>query len=706
MLDFCLIPDNKFLRRIFIIIVFCVIVLVAFLTRSYDCARESVKYNEFMPFTLECAMMYSYSWDIARDGKLPKYDDSLVGQENVATDSQMSISLEYFLGYGYRIKEFFSLFTKNTQGSFIANNSSYNINSSFVDWIRIQLRLWISLSAGLIFIWLLLLNSSYLFSVLGGLLFAVAPAAIARATGQDIIRENFAIPLILLTFVAYYWYVLKTSSKTKLILLAFATALALVSWDMTQLCFSLWGICEFVLALFSKEDSRKKFRAWAVIFVVCIICGLFNPYLFSHNLIYSPLVVIVIPSLLIALGFKNKRLLARIILSFAALAVLVALWFMVIKNLGFSGNYSHFYSLLLSKIKFSNIHPIDPSLLDFDSRILWTPALHSATKSIYWNLFHFVMPVFAVLGFFALVLRKARKNLNSSKLTPIVLGLFFFMLFVFMVRFHALAIPFICVGIVVLADAICGGYERKFIRWILIFLLLVLIGYEVAFFMRMERSYNDDAKSQLVLIKELNGASVKNKVILSNFTLSPMLKAYCGAKIVLQPKFEMKGARDAVENYLFLMYHGTEYEFMEFCRKYKVEYFIFDRGMMDGGLNERFLHPWSSRYVANAQVIGKTAPVYLFDNKPETLTYFYFVDGQENSNQNRFMVFKVIYPEDIKRAYSLYFKAENSSGTNALKPIKEAFELNPASPEIRFLSYTLNGNVWPELGFWQGNNTQ
>ena len=697
MLDFCLLPDNKFLRKIFILAMFFAIYLVAFLTRSYDCARESLKYQEFMPFTLECAMMYSYSWDIAKDGRLAKYDKSLVGQKEVSTDSQMSISLEYFLGYGYRVKEFFSSFKKNTEGSFCANNSDYDINTDFVSWIRVQLRLWISLSAGLIFIWLLLLNSSLLFSIFGGLLFAVAPAAIARATGQDIIRENFAIALILFTFVSYYWYVLRNPKKVKLLLLFLGVALALVSWDMTQLCFSLWGIYELIIAIFSKCSSALKFRAWVVVFIACIICGLFNPYLFSHNLIYSPLVVVVIPSLLIALGFRNKRPFARIALSFAALVVLLLLWFMVIKNLGFSGNYSHFYTLLLAKIKFANVQPIDPSLLDFDSRILWTPALHSATKSIYWNLFHFGMVVFAILALIVLTFRKVRNRLNSSLLMPIVFAVFFFMLFTFMVRFHALAIPFICISIIVFAEVFCRAFGKSFIRWILLLILLGLTTSDFFYFMNMERVYNDDCKSQLALIRELNSFSVKNKIILSDFTLSPMLKAYCGARIVLQPKFEMKGARDAVEEYLNLMYHGTEYGFMEFCKRYTVEYFIFDKGMMNGEIKEKFLHPWSTRYIANAEIIKKTAPVYLFSNRPETLTYFYQLDGQESSSQNRFVIFKAIYPKDIIAADSLYFEAENANNSDAVRLINKAFELNPASPEIRYLYYTLNKNNWPKL---------
>lgn len=696
MLNFCVLPDNKFLRKIFIFIMFCLIVLTAFLTRSYDCARESLRYADFMPFTLECAMMYSYSYDIAKDGKIPKDDMALVGAENVSAASQMSISLEYFLGYAYRIKEHILSFFRGDNPDFSPDNLKYNINTHFVDWIRFQLRLWISLSAGLIFIWLLLLDTGFLFSILGGLLFAVAPAAIARATGQDIIRENFAIPLILLTFVSYYCFLLRKPNILKLLLLAVTAALALVSWDMTILCFSLWGIYELIIVPFNRDNVKSKLEAWIAIFIVCIASGLFNPYLFTHNFLCSPLVAIIIPSLIFGLCITTKRTLVRLPLILCVIVILTSLWFLVIKNLGFSDNYSHFYSLLLAKIKFANVQPLNPSLLDFNSRILWTPALHSATVFIYWHLFHFVMLVFIIFFTFAFVFKRTRAKLTSSALLPVVFSKFFFVLFIFMVRFHSLAIPFICVSIALLGDIINKAYKRRSVKYLIYFILIGLIALEVYYFINMRRRYDDDFKAQLALVSDLNPDSIKGKVVLSDFTISPMLKAYCGARIVLQPKFEMKGARDAVEEYLNIMFHGSEKQFMEFCRKHKVEYFIFDTAIMNGGKKEFVLHPWSSRYIANANVVSETAPVYLFYHKPETLTYFYQIDGQENSKQNRFVVFKVIYPKDIAEAYVLYLKAEKSGYKEKLKLINQAFLLNPASPDIRYLYYTLNGNVWPE----------
>ena len=79
--------------KIVILIIFILLVAVAYFIRDYDYTRESAKYPEFVPFTLESAMMYSYSWDIAKNGYLKTNDPSLVSISNYSVDEQMSIKI-------------------------------------------------------------------------------------------------------------------------------------------------------------------------------------------------------------------------------------------------------------------------------------------------------------------------------------------------------------------------------------------------------------------------------------------------------------------------------------------------------------------------------------------------------------------------------------------------------------------------------------
>jgi len=734
--------NNSEKNIILIILCFILLTLFAYTVRTYDYNRESVSLGgEFVPFTLESAMMYSYSRDIAENGSLPDNDRALVGMDDVQTNKQMSISMEYFLGYGYRIKEFIKrvLYTNVTHitdkynvSSITVNRNIYGDNPSFSIWARFQIRLWISVSAGLIFIWLVLSKCSMVMSFFGGLLFAVSPAAIARATGQDLIRENFAIPLILLTLIVYLWYINKTikyneqftvesnNKKCKLgftnrtfsiglgrvfilILLALCCFTALASWDMVQLCFSLWGCYEIINILICKEKPLTRRVPWIVIFIVSIAAAIFIPYLNSHNLIVSPMISIIFPTVLV-LTFCGKKRLGRIILAVIVIVCMFLLWYFILKHFGYSDNYSHFANLIKAKINFGNVKPLNPELLNFDARMLWTPALHSATKKILWMLFHLTFPLFAILLFLTLLFPKSRKciaNRFNDLGLPLFFTLFYFLMFILMVRFHALCIPFLCITLALIFDIIYRISNPVF-KVILVIVFGLLIVSESEWFLKLSRQYNGNMSMNTELIKWVNSnPNMQKKVVLANFTLSPMLKAYCSSRIVLQPKFELGKTRDMVEEYMNILYFGNEQQFLKFCEKYQVDYFIYDKGLAAGGKNGTQLHPWSSRYIAAAKVLKPKSPVYECFYNPDRMSNFYRIDEKStySSVDKRYLIFKVISKEDKKKAASLYklaVKALKKNKRNQAKElIKSAVELNPMSVRIRYSYYQLFNKKWP-----------
>jgi len=682
-------------RRAGFFLLFFLIVLSAYFFRTYSFTKEAAKFPSFVPFTLESAMMYSYSWNIAK-GTFHVHDEALVGFGEVSVSEQMSMALEYFLGYGYRIKNF--LF--GGKNSLTINNPDYGINDDFVNWIRIQLRFWISLTAGLIFIWLLLLDCSCIYASLGGLLFAVAPAAIARATGQDILKENFAIPLIVTCFVVYLWY-LKCPKNYKLLLLVCVIILSLVSWDMIQLCLALWVVYKIIVTVCLNRKEEYQLPAWITIYTSSVIAGIFNPYLVAHNFLQSPVVFVLLPTLIFTILFRNKPGMVRILVMLIGLILFVVIWLFVVKNFGYGNNYSHFWNLLLAKVKFGNIKPLNPLLLDFDSRILWTPALHSATIKIFYALFGFTFIYFVIVVFLGFSVSIFRKNITVQFQRiglPLFLASIFFILFIFMVRFHVFAIPFICITLGVFLNKISEKFTRQTFQMLLVILFTGLVINEAHRALRFEREYYSGENEQLSLIKEINRTGVKGETFLADFTLSPILKAYCNAKIILIPKFELKQARDRVEKYINILYHKTELELMEFCKTYGVKYFVFDKGMIGGRDTEEFLHPWSIRYIAAASVLEKTSPVYNFFYSPEEMDYFYELDGQ---NASRFVIFKVIIPSDISQSEKLYEQAllnyKEGDMAKARKFTDQALLLTPKNPKIRFLYYTINDGKWPKI---------
>ncbi len=703
--------ENKSLRLFFILLSFLLVTSTAFFMRTYDYNREANRVGYFVPFTLESSMMYSYARKIAENGYLPDKDSALIGMENLPVNRQMSISMEYFLGYGYRLKKLF-LHEEN-------KISKYGDNSNFTQWARFQIRLWISLSAGLIFLWLLIIRCSWVFSLFGGILFAVTPAAIARATGQDLIRENFAIPIILATFVCYFWY-LQKPKKFKLIFFGLSVLGALASWDMIQLCFGAWGIFEIIrifcnivpknqtkisnsLDSLELDTNKRSSILWLVFFAVSIIAGLSIPYLHEHRFLMSPLVTIILPTVVLLHFFKIEQT-KKIVYGSFLLVFLACLWFFIFSRFGYAGNYSHFANLIKAKLYFGNLKPINPNLLDFDSRILWTPALHSATKIIFWSLFHLTFPIFIILLSGILLFPETRKNFFTEFhriILPIFFTFFYFTLFIFMVRFHALAIPFLSLSIALLFDNVSSIYKNKYkIIFVIIFGLLIIS--EAEWFFKLNRKYYNNKKTNIDLIQWFNSSTnIKGKAILADFTISPMLKAYTGSRILLQPKFELGITRNLVKKYLNILYNGNEQKLVDFCDKYKIDYFIYDKALAADGKTASILHPWSNRYMAAAFNLKKTSPAYRCYYKPDRLRYFYRLDEVPKSkNINlQYTVFKVITPSDIKEAQRLYLLAQKAieakKEDKARKFIKSAVLLDPGSVQIRYLYYCLFNQKWP-----------
>ena len=178
------------------LILFLVCCLAAFAMRTHNYNREAeavagiigdarpvkqsffgkflpVTHKNFMPFTIESAMMFGYTQDIAAGKGVPSSDKNLHGLEDIPPYSQMIMALEWFLGWGYRAK---SLIFKDPAPT--PQEKRFQDNVYLAQWASFQLRAWISLSSGFIFLLLLTLRCRRSLALAGGLLHAVAIAAI------------------------------------------------------------------------------------------------------------------------------------------------------------------------------------------------------------------------------------------------------------------------------------------------------------------------------------------------------------------------------------------------------------------------------------------------------------------------------------------------------------------------------------------------
>ena len=694
---------------------FLAVVACAYVVRDLVCGMEerrvAAEYRSvlgkdigFVPFAVESAMMYSYALDVAEGRGIPKYDKSLVGMDDVNVWRQFSIGVEPFLGYGYRLKKLL------TPASRVTAASDYEDDPEFTAFAKVQLRLWISLISGFVFLWLVVLRIPLPAALVGGLLHAVSCAAVARYTAQDIVRGNFAMPFIVAAFAAAAWY-LRAPSKVKLLLLGFAVFASLATWDLTRMCFGLWGLAEIVRTVSGGIVNVKRRRLWRAICFASVAAALLVPYHREHSLITSPFTMVLLPLVLTLhhLG-SGRRLVERLAILAGAAAVFAGLWSLAPLLGAPTGNYSHFTELMKAKIRFLNIKPANPLLLNFEARSVWVPGMHSVTRVIVNKLFPMSLHLAFLGGVLALCVEVARKELR--RLLPIanlpfLLALIYSISFVFIVRHHVLVILFVSVSIPILllvwwrcagrldrpaAMFVVGATTLYFAVWnvysagactpsiIFTSLLFPLLGVVFAlvcagiagFICKLKTGKRPPAAlhgkvaiAALVLLLfmfEIDGltqtrlyesnffpetaalvrwlrAEPPDAPVLADFQLSPILKAYCHAGIILQPKFELRKTRKMYEEFINAMFKGNERALAEFCAKYHAGYFVFDKGVLAAR------GPFSPIYMAGLTKVKEDSPACMmaYPQNRKRLEFFREIMPPRELRilSNRYILFKV-----------------------------------------------------------------
>jgi hypothetical protein len=766
------------------ILLFIFVVISAYLVRDNCYRREAAKIISdseqglgqkvnFVPFLIESSMMYSYAQDVALGDGIPEFDDKLAGMADISVNKQFSTGLEYALGYTYQLKNL--LF--GTQKISIAA-SQFEDDYAFADWCRIQIRIWASVVSGLIFLWLIALRLPILAALFGGMLHAVAPSAIARYTGQDIVRGNFALPLIVATFLLVYWY-LRRPSKLKLIITGIIAFCALATWDMTQICFAIWGLAEIVrlackpfkhncinnslLQSLSPTNFTKRKKVWLTLFIATLFAAFIIPYHRTHMLITSPLVLIVFP-VIFTMQFLGEGTLKRRLSILAVSSIsFYFIWYGIISLGSFAGNYGHFASLMKAKIRFLNVKPDNPDLLDFDARSIWVPGMHSADRMLMKIFFPIAMNFTVLVLILTFRIKKMRQTFSHNMGLinfPLFMFIFYGLGFFLIVRYHVFTIIFIAVLLPILfhiwmknAPALTKReiassviiailyftvfnvymvnqispkivlismllpistilmitviaaiitYIRKlfkkssfsvkgFTHTVIILLALFILISELDISLFAQRTYDEHQDFYFAetagLIKWMREENMEDEIIMADFNLSPLLKAYCKSKIILQPKFELGKTRENYRQFIDIMFHKTEKELADFCEKQNARIFIFDRGYpVSKGL-------YSPRYIAAAHEIKPKSPVNMMNikQKKDQLRNFYEIKPPNNLRciNNRYIVFQVITAYDKQQSAKWVKAAEqelkNSNPQFAAKLARAAIFADPLSPKAYLL---------------------
>jgi len=640
------------LRPILLTVLTLLLIGAAFAVRTAVYEREAGQVKkavgaDFVPFMVESAIMYDYAWKVAQGKPIAPADPDLGGMEDVSVSRQMLLGMEYFLGWGYRLKTALVGAPPLTP-----ELQKYEDNPDFSAWIRWQMRLWISTVAGLIFLWLIVMRVRWLPSTLAALAYCIAPAAIARYTGQDLLRGEFCMPFLMTAVVAAAW-LRRRVRWYKLLVLFLATLAALACWDAPQMFFAVWaGLVMLLLVWRGRNAAEHKPAIWLTVTAALLAAGILIPYQRYHGLLASPLLPVLLT--LLAMFYLLRRTRwgqtpgRRLVWLLGIGAVLTALWLVLP---GYGQNYGHFGALVLAKLEFFNVKPIQPERLNFDARILWTPALHSAT----WNMTKIFYPALlwaglvgaAGLGCFARGRRQWRRDWMRL-VFPLYMTVCFFLLYVFFVRAHVFCVIFLCLLFgAVLHSWLAAWRTSRWQTWLLVLVAVSLVGWEARVSQRLYRDYGSmGLKEVVMLIQWLRAAPVQGMTVLTDMTLSPMLKAYCHVRILTQPQFELKRTRDLVENQIMLMFHGDEAALTDFCRRYRVDVLVFDRG----NSYDQPMPIYSSRYMAAARNVNRAAPAWFLEKGTlETVT-----DGGKTITRKPHYFYPIAPPAELKKLESSF----------------------------------------------------
>ena len=570
----------------------------------------------------EAAVQYRYARMIAQGEPIPELDRMLQYPEGVEVFQNLTVLMEYAAGYGYRAARVF--FPELPLHVFLILFSS----------------VFSSLSVLAIYLLARVLFESRIAGVVASLIYAFSTPGAGRAVGA-FGREDFALPLI---FWSLCLYVLAgregTGRDKRRIAAAVGSALclaaALAAWHFTRfyfLLFVLVCVAGFVLVN-QQEDTARRSRALFLIAVVAAaLAGVLVPVLREKRFIASP--PMLLAAALVIAGWAAARI-GRRGRSGAALRLglllalgVPAVWIGV--SLGAeSEGYSHVYALLVEKIRFLGVKPADPGDLPFAARVLWVEAFNSPSLYFVAVSFWALIP-FCAAGAVRLGLGGPFMARDPMRFLVLGLTVCFGILFLFVQRLSVFAAFFLAV----IGGGIAWNLRPRW-RAVALGVTIPVAAVLVSQFVQMQRTtpfraairglvgYEDPVTvhnwqlNDLDAVRWIRQNTDPAGVFLSRFGAGPMILAYADRAIVLQPKFEARGIRDKVREFLESLYSDEE-ALYAFCKMVGANYYLFDiRSALD-------VSPDGDRYTGDALKLPTSSAAFLLQFAPERLGRFRLV---------------------------------------------------------------------------------
>lgn len=645
-------------------------------------------YHGELPFTLESAMLFQYADAYAEGGEIPGLDERAQYPEGLEVTRKLSLGKGIVAGSVFKVL-----------GS----------PGSFREFLRRFDAAWFCMGIVAAFLVVREMGGGELGGLMAAAFYAVSLPSVVRSTGVEFSRENFTLPLIFL----HWWLIVRGRTREKLLFSSVAAgmllALAAATWDVTQLYILLIGVFAAFSLLFGKGGHRLL-RGFLPGVAFLVVAGVTVPYLREHGFLFSWGMLVWYS---LAAAFLSRALCrgrAPVLPKVVFLVLLGSLIMLVIGQTAYPGTYSHFARLLLAKLKYFNVKPLNPAKLSYEARMLWTPALHSATSRFLgrYPISGFGVLFFVGMGPFVLLLRSLFKGNGSDSEKALLFWLVvFFVLYVLFVRMEVFLVFFVCclIGLGVRYGSSLFRHRKRKTAALSIWSLLVMLGLlaegktlglpQEAYayyagkpitrlsFTRIGRVADTGSPyaANRVLVKWLQENTEEDAVVLANFTLEPTIFAYARRAIVLHPKFESKGMRVKVKRYLEALFSKNEKDFHDFCVRYGANYYVLHAGVFAGPRARDWIY--SNRYMVDrAERRPEYASLAMRDN-PDRLQYFKKItDVARKGDPFGFFyrVFKVVSEEEIAHAARHVQAARRLLGDDPAKADKKS--LREAEKEL------------------------
>ena len=608
------------------------------------------------PFLMESALQFRMTEMVNETGTLPVRDASVQVPEGVIMRETYSVGAEWV----------YSFLAKLLPESWTF--------ASRVRWISTGLFCLAIPFAGL---WAKTLSGSMWSAWITAGILAASPAFAVRSSGLELSRENLAIPL----FTLFLWLEssVRASDSEKWkwgasIGCALSLALAQCFWDLTQMVIGLWIVWSWIRVIREPITAKDDRIPLGCVAVSLVTAGLVNPYLRSHGFMTSPVMAMVLARALGSMGggfLAKRRVQVGLLVSFLGV-------FWILGQL-FAEQYSHFGELLFAKLHYLNQKPMDPSLLSYSQRIMWTPALNSTTWELTKAYFLFTLCIFSVT---LLKLVSGKRWAGQVMGSVLFSSLFLLPVTILFFRFHVFWVLF---ASVVIGSGLLLHFSKltRFRYHLLGGLLAVCLTggelYLLLFFEPSTSSEPSQDQAQLMQLVKAMGGELKQQKgnrwgrpgasygalenlsqqlrdlprpgpVVANFGISASILAETGFPIVLHPKFETPGIRNRVRRFYEMLFLKTEEDFREWALGFGAQYYVHS----NGNLSDLDIRN-SPRYMVNAVHPPDHAPVYVFEERPQDATYFRPIGGNE-----RYKIFQIISHEDEEFATSLTTLAQQA----------------------------------------------